>query len=100
MKGRPVEVTRGLLDASLVHPREVFREAIRSMTAAIVLVHNHPSGDVQPSAEDLRITRQIVEAGKIVGISVLDHVILGKRVGHREKSFLSMREEGVAKFGK
>jgi len=99
LKGEPVVVTRGLLDASLVHPREVFREAIRSATAAVVLAHNHPSGDPAPSAEDLRITKQLVEAGTIVDIKVLDHVILGGSGGQDTKPFLSLREEGVVDFG-
>jgi DNA repair protein RadC len=72
-----VEISRGLLDASLVHPREVFREAVRAACAAVVLAHNHPSGDPTPSAEDVRITRQLVEAGRVLDIRVLDHVILG-----------------------
>jgi len=97
LKNVPVEVTRGLLDCSLVHPREVFRDAIRTATAAIVLAHNHPSGDTTPSAEDIRITRQLVEAGRIVDIKVLDHVILTKpTVGKAE--FLSLRESGVVDF--
>jgi len=98
LKGSAVEITRGLLDASLVHPREVFREAIRGATAAVVLVHNHPSGDAMPSAEDIRITKQLVEAGKIVDIKVLDHVILGKRTEGEGKDFVSMREGGIVEF--
>lgn len=97
LKKAPVEVTRGLLDASLVHPREVFRDAVRSATAAIVVAHNHPSGDPAPSAEDIRITRQLVDAGKIVDIKVLDHVIIGKPSAG-ERYFLSLREEGVVDF--
>ena len=94
----PVEVSSGLLNASLAHPREVFKEAIRSLSAAIVLAHNHPSGDPTPSAEDLRITRQLVEAGRIVDIPVLDHVILGHRAEGREKDFCSLRESGLVAF--
>lgn len=94
----PVEITKGILDTSLVHPREVFKEAIRSSSAAIVVLHNHPSGDVTPSAEDLRITRQLVEAGKIVDIEVLDHVILGRASPGQERDFLSVRESGLVKF--
>jgi len=99
LKTRPVNITTGLLDASLVHPREVFREAIRSATAAVVLVHNHPSGDPAPSPEDVRITKQLVEAGKVVDIRILDHVILGKQ-GPAGKDFLSFREDGIIDFGK
>lgn len=97
-KGRPRAVTRGLLDASLVHPREVFRDAVRSASAAVVLAHNHPSGDPTPSAEDIRITRQLIEAGKIVDISVLDHVILGRPGHNTSVAFTSIREEGLVAF--
>ncbi len=94
----PVRITRGILDASLVHPREVFKEAIRSSSAALVLLHNHPSGDPTPSAEDLRITRQLVEAGRVVDIEVLDHVIMGRRHGTDGRDFLSLRESGLISF--
>jgi len=98
--GDPHEVTRGLLDASLVHPREVFKEAIRISASAVVLAHNHPSGDPTPSAEDLRITKQLVESGKILDIRVVDHVILGHGGGDGQRTFVSLREEGIVKFGK
>jgi DNA repair protein RadC len=71
-------VSVGTLNASLVHPREVFRDAIRRSASSVVLAHNHPSGDPTPSEEDLKITKRLVEAGKILGIEVLDHVIIGK----------------------
>jgi DNA repair protein RadC len=74
---RELLVTRGILDASVVHPREVFRSAIAESASAMTLVHNHPSGDPSPSADDREITRQLVEAGQIVGIPVLDHVVIG-----------------------
>lgn len=74
---REITVTRGTLDASIVHPREVFRAAITESAAAMILVHNHPSGDPTPSPEDRDVTRQLAEAGRLVGIPVLDHVILG-----------------------
>ena len=73
------QVTRGILDASLIHPREVFRDAIVRRAAALVLVHNHPSGDPEPSAEDLRVTRQLVRVGDELGIPVVDHVVVGRR---------------------
>lgn len=85
-------VTLGLLDSSLIHPREVFRGAIRDGAAAIVVVHNHPSGDTTPSAEDVRITRQLIDAGKIIDIRVLDHVIVA------QEKRLSLRENGLADF--
>ncbi|MEI6970922.1 MAG: DNA repair protein RadC [bacterium] len=98
LKVPPQEVTQGLLDASLVHPREVFKKAILSSSAAVILAHNHPSGDPCPSAEDIRITRQLVEAGKIVDIKVLDHIILGNPEAHQQGGFTSMREAGVVEF--
>lgn len=92
-----VMVTVGIVDASLVHPREVFRQAVAENAAAVVLVHNHPSGDPSPSAEDVRITRQLIEAGKIMGITVQDHVIIGRET-ESSKGFLSMRESGLCNF--
>lgn len=73
---RDVLVTRGLLDSSLVHPREVFRAAISEAAAGIILVHNHPSGDPTPSAEDRAVTRQLVAAGQLLDLPVYDHVII------------------------
>lgn len=96
----PIRISRGILDASLVHPREVFKEAIRTNSAALVLAHNHPSGDPTPSAEDIRITRQLVEAGKVVDIEILDHVVLGRRHGTDGRDFLSLRESGLIAFDK
>ncbi|MBT8487841.1 MAG: JAB domain-containing protein, partial [Gemmatimonadetes bacterium] len=75
---REVLVTRGILDASLIHPREVFRLAVAEGAAAIILVHNHPSGDPTPSAEDRAVTRQLAAAGRSLGIPVLDHVVIGR----------------------
>ena len=96
-------VTLGLLDSALVHPREVFRPAIEDSAAAVVLVHNHPSGDATPSAEDLRITRQLIETGKIIDIKVLDHVVIGRPaepVGDASPrpAYLSLREAGLCSF--
>ncbi len=70
------QVTRGILDASLIHPREVFRDAIVLRAAAVILVHNHPSGNPEPSVEDLKVTRQLGKAGEQLGIPVLDHIIV------------------------
>ena len=75
---RDVTVTRGILNSSLVHPREVFREAIAERAAAIILVHNHPSGDPTPSADDRVVTEQLVAAGRLLDIPVHDHVIVGR----------------------
>ena len=71
-------ITKGLLNHSLVHPREVFRVAILDNAHSIICVHNHPSGNVEPSNQDLEITKQLVESGKILGVEVLDHVIVTK----------------------
>lgn len=71
------EVSRGTLDAALVHPREVFRAAILANAAAIVLTHNHPSGDPTPSADDTALTQRLIEAGRLLGIDVLDHIVIG-----------------------
>jgi len=85
---RDVLVTRGILDASLIHPREVFRAAIVESAAGVILVHNHPSGDPTPSREDRAVTRQLASAGRAIGIPVLDHVIVG------ETGYASLGEEG------
>ena len=83
------EVSVGSLSASVVHPREVFRAAIKHNAASIILVHNHPSGDPNPSREDIAVTQRLVKAGRIMDIAVLDHVILG------DNSFLSLKEKDV-----
>ena len=70
-------VSVGGLSSALVHPREVFKPAILTSSAGVILAHNHPSGDPAPSPEDIRITRRLIEAGKILGIEVLDHVVIG-----------------------
>ena len=70
-------VSVGTLDASLVHPRETFRRAVHQGVSSIALLHNHPSGDTSPSQEDLKVTERLIEAGKVLGIDVLDHVIIG-----------------------
>ena len=92
----PVEITTGLLDTSLAHPREVFREAIRCMAAAIVIAHNHPSGDPHPSREDIRMTRRLVDAGRVVGIPVLDHVVIGR--GPPPPPHTSLRATAAVQF--
>ncbi len=98
MVGRMM-VTLGIVDSCLVHPREVFRGAIMINACAIVLVHNHPSGDTSPSAEDVRITNQLIDAGKIVDIKVMDHVIIGPEVeGVTTPRYFSFRESGLCQF--
>ena len=94
----PQAVTRGILDASLIHPREVFKEAVRASSAAVVLAHNHPSGDADPSREDLHITRRLIEAGKLLEIQVLDHIIIGRPTVEDPKGFCSLRESGLVEF--
>ncbi len=94
----PVSISRGILDACLVHPREVFKEAIRACAAAVVLVHNHPSGDASPSREDIKITRQLIEVGRVVDIEVLDHVIVGITSERNPQGFTSLRESGLVSF--
>ena len=85
----------GLADRTQIHPREAVREAIRVSCSRLILVRHHPSGDPTPSAMDIAATRQLVEAGKIVGIEVLDHVVLGTRTATRLKDFVSLRQENL-----
>ena len=82
-------VSIGSLSASIVHPREVFQSAVFHSAASVILAHNHPSGDVSPSKDDVDLTNRLVKAGQIMGIDVLDHII----VGHND--FASLRERGV-----
>ncbi len=99
MIGRPVETTRGLLDSTPTHPREVFKKAIRCNAAAIILVHNHPSGDPTPSREDIEATRRLVESARIIGIPVFDHVILGSHSTLAvEVNYISLRERNLVSF--
>jgi DNA repair protein RadC len=81
-------LSMGSLNASIVHPREVFRAAIKRSSASIVCAHNHPSGDPTPSAEDIELTQRLVEAGKLIGIEVLDHLVIG------DSGFVSLKEKG------
>jgi DNA repair protein RadC len=82
-------VTEGILNSSIVHPREVYRGAIVTTAASIIIAHNHPSGNAEPSAEDITITRQILEAGKIIGIPLHDHIVFG------ESNYTSFAERGL-----
>jgi DNA repair protein RadC len=91
---RVEQVSQGTLDTILVHPREVFKSAIAARAAAIVLVHNHPSGDPTPSEADIKVTRDLIRAGQLLKIEVLDHVILGSPTVDRPKDFSSLRELG------
>ncbi|MCM3029982.1 DNA repair protein RadC [Niallia sp. MER 6] len=78
----------GSLNASIVHPREVYKEAIKRSAASVICLHNHPSGDPSPSREDVEVTRRLAESGKIIGIDLLDHIIIG------ENKFVSLKEKG------
>ncbi|HLR62607.1 MAG TPA: DNA repair protein RadC [Lentibacillus sp.] len=78
----------GSLNASIVHPREIYREAVKRSAASIICAHNHPSGDPAPSQEDIHVTRRLVESGKMIGIELLDHLVIGDR------KFISLKEKG------
>ncbi len=91
---RVEEISQGLLDTILVHPREVFRAAIAANAAAIVLVHNHPSGDPTPSEADIKVTRDLIRAGQLLKIEVVDHVVIGRATSERSKDYSSLRELG------
>lgn len=83
------DVFKGTLDSSIVHPREIYSEAIKCGGASIIICHNHPSGDPSPSREDINITLRIKECGKILGINLLDHIIIGN------KKYISLKEKGI-----
>ena len=83
-------VSMGILNSSLIHPREIFKTAILTNAASIMLFHNHPSGDPEPSNEDLSITKRIKEAGELMGIELLDHIIIGS-----EDRYYSLKEQGL-----
>lgn len=90
-----VLVSIGLVDRSHIHAREVFRRAIQENCARLVICHNHPSGDPCPSAPDIECTRNLVNAGKIIGIEVMDHIVLGVRTASRPRDYISFREENL-----
>jgi len=83
------EISVGSLDTSIVHPREVFKEAISASAAAVIFAHNHPSGDPEASEDDIKLTKRLAEAGEIVGIDVLDHIII------TDKEYLSLKGKGL-----
>lgn len=83
------EISVGSLNSSIVHPREVFKEAIKNSSSSIILVHNHPSGEAEPSREDMALTDRLVECGKLLGIRIIDHIVIGDGV------FYSFKEEGL-----
>lgn len=83
------DVFKGSLNSSLVHPREIFNEAIRSSAASIIICHNHPSGDPTPSSEDIKVTTRINQSGDIIGIKLIDHIIIGRN------NYVSLKEKGI-----
>lgn len=91
---RVERLSQGTQDTLLVHPRDVFRSAILANAASVVLVHNHPSGDPSPSDADIKVTRDLIRAGQLLKIEVLDHIILGQATSERPKDFVSLRELG------
>ncbi len=91
----PLRVTYGLLDQTPVHPREVFKAAIRWGAQSIIVAHNHPSGDPMPGKDDIRLTERLVEASRIIGIPLLDHLILGSPSSADGRGFVSLRKHGV-----
>lgn len=85
-----IDVSRGTLNSSLVHPREVFKNAIKKSANKIILIHNHPSGNVEPSKEDINITDRLIECGKIIGIEIIDHIIIGDGIYYSFKESRKM----------
>ena len=92
---RKARVSLGSLNASIVEPREVFLEAIKGSAAAVVLAHNHPSGDPTPSREDIALTKRLVQGGELLHITVLDHIILGRHDARRAQDYVSLKELGL-----
>ena len=91
---RVEHISQGTLDTLLIHPREVFRGAIQAGAVALILAHNHPSGDPAPSEADIKVTRDLIRAGQLLKIEVLDHIILGRANRDRPRDFISLRELG------
>lgn len=83
------DVFKGSLNSSLIHPREIFNEAIRNSAASIIICHNHPSGDPTPSDEDIKVTIRLKECGEIIGIKLIDHIIIGRNI------YVSLKEKGI-----
>jgi DNA repair protein RadC len=91
---RVEQISQGILDTILIHPREVFKSAISANASAIVLAHNHPSGDPTPSEADVKATRDLIRAGQVLKIEVLDHIIMGRKSQERKQDYASLREMG------
>ena len=94
----PCEVSKGTLNSSLVHPREIFKPAVQHSAARVILAHNHPSGDPSPSSQDIQVTKKLVEAGRTMEIRVVDHVIIGRKVCGGSSDFISLQESGLVMF--
>jgi DNA repair protein RadC len=92
---RHEHVSQGLLDQVVAHPRDIFRRALNANAHSIVLAHNHPSGDPVPSEADLRLTRDLVRAGQLMRIPIIDHIILGRRNETTGRDYVSLREMGI-----
>ena len=92
-------ISQGTLDTLLSAPREVFSGAIARRAAAIIVVHNHPSGDPTPSEQDIKVTRDLMRAGQLLKIELVDHIILGRRTEERPRDFVSLRELGYLATG-
>ena len=95
--GAPVEVSRGTLDECMMPTRDIMRAALMANASAVILAHNHPSGDPRPSAEDVNVTKKIMEAGDIIGVRVLDHIIIGTKT-EINPGYISIRTEGLVNF--
>ncbi len=93
LKAKPVSISQGTINSSLAHPREIYKVAIQLSAASIVVVHNHPSGDPTPSKQDIELTKQLIDSGKIIGIKCHDHVIIGKEREGQFSYFYSMKRE-------
>jgi len=93
LKAKPVSISQGTINSSLAHPREIYKVAIQLSAASIIVVHNHPSGDPTPSKQDIELTKQLIDSGKIIGIKCFDHVIIGKERDGQLSYFYSTRRE-------
>ena len=96
--GAPIECTRGTVDSCPVHPREIFREAIIRSASGVFLAHNHPSGDPDPSSADIRLTKRMIDAGQILGIEVLDHIVAGRKSNSLGDGYSSILEMDLCNF--
>lgn len=94
----PIDVSQGTITKTPVHPREVYCEATRYRARAVVVAHNHPDGDPEPSGEDIEITKRLVEAGRVLGIKLLDHLVLGSPASAGGKGYVSIRSSGLVEF--